>query len=147
MINIDIKSSRFEFNMTVNQKITVIRGNSGKGKSTFAKAAEDVSGAYKVSVSDSKYRLEVPSNKDWYRTISRNIEHKDKCIYVIDDADYVTTKEFASLFKEDKYSFYILINRFAGLSIRSMSQLPFDIDEVYEFKADGKKHWLSKDRA
>lgn len=142
MIQIDITSRKYQFSMTVNHKITVIRGDSGKGKSKFTQAAEDVSGAYRIKVSDSRYRLVVPSNKDWYITIQRNIEHKDRCIYIIDDADYVSSAAFSSLYATDVYSYYIIVNRFTRLYTKSLSRLPFSIDEVYTFKANGDKHYL-----
>lgn len=142
MIKIDVTSSKYNCNMVINQKITVIRGNSGKGKSKFTEAVEDASGAYKISLSDTNYELVVPSNKDWYKTISRNIEHKDRCIYIIDDADYVFNMEFYKLFNTDRYSFYIIINRFTDFNTKSLGGLPFCIDEVYSFVANGKNHYL-----
>ena len=142
MIKINVASSKYNCNMVINQKITIIRGKSGKGKSKFTEAAGDVSGVYKISLSDTNYELVVPPNKDWYKTISRNIEHKDRCIYVIDDADYVFSAEFYRLFNTDRYSFYIIINRFTNFNIKSLGGLPFCIDEVYTFIADGKNHYL-----
>lgn len=142
MIDIVIKSRKYNFSLAVNQKVTVIRGESGRGKSMFTRAAEDVSGAYSVKVSDTRYKLVVPPNRFWYETISRNIKYGDKCIYVLDDADYIASPEFAHLFKQDTSSFYIIINRTTDLSLKRLSQIPFSIDEVYELVADGINHSL-----
>ena len=144
MIQIDITSRKYQFSMTVNHKITVIRGDSGKGKSKFTQAAVDVSGAYRIKVSDSRYRLVVPSNKDWYITIQRNIEHKDRCIYIIDDADYVSSAAFSNLCNSDEYSYYVIINRFEQLDVTPPGYLSLPTDEVYTFKAKDEQHYLEK---
>lgn len=143
MIKIDVKSRKYNLSLTIHQKMTIIRGDSGVGKSQFTFADADVSGAYKIQLSDNQYHLEVPSDKSWYNTISRNIEHKDKCIYIIDDADYITSKEFAALFMSDHYSFYICINRFSEISPRGLGRFPFSVDEVYSFCSRGNYHYLT----
>lgn len=144
MIKIDIRSERYNFSMTLNQKITVIRGDSGKGKSKLTKAIESASKAYKIKVSDERYTLVVPPSyrDEWFKSISRDIEHADKRIYVIDDADYVFDKRFYELFNKDKNSFYVIINRFTRFETKSLGGLSFCIDEVYSFVANGKNHYL-----
>lgn len=143
MITISIKSRKYNCVIDLYQKVTVVRGKSGTGKTTFTNAVVDDSKAYAVTVSDSSYTLSV-LGKDWYSVIDYNIEHGYKCIYVLDDCDFMFSKEFSHLFTRDTLSYYIIINRFEKLNIKSLSRVPFSVDEVYDFVADGKEHYIEK---
>lgn len=144
MIEISVNSKKFSFHMTIKGKYTIICGDSGIGKSWFAQAEADVGGAYEIAISDPSYELVLPSNKNWHTTISRNIEYGDKCIYIIDDADYVLSSEFTQLAENDAYGFYIIINRFESFDKNVIDPPQFRTDEVYSFAAEGREHYLRK---
>lgn len=57
-------------------------------------------------------------------------------IIIIDDEDFVSSREFSAYFNADKYNYYIIINR------REVSGISYSIDSIFEFKTDGIHHWL-----
>lgn len=142
MIEISVSSRKFNFSMQITKKITVIRGDSGKGKTMFYNAVADISGAYQIRVSDSAYKLVAVPKADWYDYLDMSIQAKRRCIYVIDDESYIKTKEFSKLVKQDTFSFYILINRFVNLLPINLGGLPYAVGDVYRMLANGIMHKL-----
>lgn len=148
MLMISIKSKRFDCELVLHKKVTVIQGLSGTGKTRLCEALADTSGAYKVQISDNYEPMVVP-NKYWYEVISDGIQAKRRRVYIIDDTSYISTPQFSKLFSQEKFSFFILINRFSVLQsgsqdrLSSLNRIPFCINEIYELASEGKKHWLS----
>lgn len=138
MITIVIESKKYNCVVDLHQKVTVISGDSGTGKSMFAKSIADDSRAYKISLNNCDYELYV-INANWKEIISYGIEHKRKSIYIIDDCDFVITREFNELIRKDKYSYYIIITRF-GSRLRLIFK-DLLCDECI-FKKDGINHTI-----
>lgn len=59
-------------------------------------------------------------------------------IIIVDDEDFVSSREFSAFFNADKYNYYIIINR------REVAGISYSMDSVFEFKTDGIHHWLEK---
>ena len=59
-------------------------------------------------------------------------------VIVIDDENFVESKEFATFVNADKYNYYIIINR------TQISKIGYSVYEVYELKTNGKSHWLER---
>lgn len=133
MIEISVKSKRYSCVLQLHQKVTVIVGNSGRGKTIFTKAIEEQNEAYKITVSETSYKLVVLSKTTWHDVVSVGISTNDRRIYIIDDMDFITSKEFSDMLAKDKTCYYVLISRFT-----------LHRDEVYEFCTDGENHWLEK---
>ena len=118
---------------------------SGTGKTRLCESLADTSGAYKVQISDNYEPMVVP-NKYWYEVISDGIQVKRRRVYIIDDTSYISTPQFSKLFSQEKFSFFILINRFSVLQsgsqdrLSSLNRILFCINEIYELASEGKKH-------
>ena len=145
MISIDVTSKKYDCHIDLHQKLTVIVGDSGKGKTVFFKAVIDSSGAYKVNLSDNRYSIIALSEGfGWENTLNDCISNNKKCVFVIDDEDFVITDKFSSYFKSVKGCYFIIINRFNNITFKSLNQLSFSVKEVYNFIANGKEHFLER---
>lgn len=144
MLEINVSSKKYNCNIKLFEKLTCIIGDSGRGKTIFTKAVKDSSGAYKVSISDQRYRIVVLDNDNWDLLMQNINSSNKKVIYVIDDCDFIITDLFSKLYSKDTSSFFVIINRFNNFSTSSLSRLPFSVNETYRFMADGKEHYLEK---
>lgn len=146
MLKISIKSKHFNCDLELRKKVTVIQGLSGTGKTRMCEALADVSGAYSITVSDPSYVPTLVPNKGWYEFIDDSIAAKRRHVFIIDDASYVSTRQFSEIYSREKYSFFILISRFDLLAdngiLNSWNQIPFSIDEIYTLESTGINHFL-----
>lgn len=140
IIKVESKREYYEFDLK--RKVTVIRGESGRGKSSFVSAATDTSGAYKKYYSAKGFVYQELTGENWADVLSGFINLNKRYIFLIDDEDFVVTSTFSDLYMRDTHNYYIIINRHAVKDFRSLSQIPFAVDSVYDFKTSGRKHWL-----
>lgn len=143
MIEIRVTSSKQNYEFLLRQKVTVIRGKSGTGKSQFYKLISDgwsedvhiqVSGGYELAALSGRER--------WRDIIEMSLLKKRKSIFVVDDEDFVSTKEFAEIFGQDGQNYYILINRMENFG--KLGMIPFSAKEIYEMEGEGKDHYLRR---
>ena len=59
-------------------------------------------------------------------------------IIVIDDEDFVKSRDFSHFFNCDKYNYYIIINR------SKVPGINYSVDEIYNFVKDGTDHYIKK---
>lgn len=125
---------RVSFRLVVRRNITVIRGDSGTGKTTLfdmvaAHMRGDVGNA--VSISCDK-RCVALTDLDWSHQLAG---FNDSIVFVDEGAPYVTSEEFASaVVGSDNY--YVIITRIP------LHQLPYSVNEIYRIKGSGKYHTL-----
>ena len=141
MLVLEVKSKRYNARVELKHKITIVRGPSGKGKTIFASVFMRKNEAFKTSVSDSRYTV-VPLITGWELVIEGSIQHNKPCVYIIDDVDFFITDTFSRLYKKDTLSYYLIINRFENISLRSFNRVPFSVHAIFDFVTDGKNHWL-----
>lgn len=145
MISVDVSSKKYNCHVDLYQKLTVIVGDSGRGKTVFFKSVIDTSGAYRVVISDSRYNIiGLSEGFGWEDILEGYVNSNKKAIFVIDDEDFVVSDKFSSYFKRVKGCYFIIINRFSNISQKSLNMLPFSAKEVYNFVADGKNHYLER---
>lgn len=143
-LKISVKNKRYQCDFELHQKITVVIGESGKGKTVLVRALLDNSGAYKVNLSNNGFRIVVLSLRDYEAQL---FFYKGKsCVFVIDDEDFMYAKNFADYVKADKSSYFLLISRLDAASVNggTLAELGFSAKEIYRFKADGAKHWFER---
>jgi energy-coupling factor transporter ATP-binding protein EcfA2 len=126
--NIVISDAHLRFDFWVERQITIIKGNSGTGKSTFYNAVaellknKDRNGFH----CNCKDKLEVLNYASWKDQLD---ESKGKIIVCEETDDIVNTKEFASAVNgSDNY--FIIISRTGRM------KLEYSSENVYEFKTD-----------
>jgi len=154
-VKIDITSKKDCYSFEIREKVTFIQGDSGTGKSSFARAVDNDSGLYEKNVT-SPYTLFVLTEKifmDWYdRALlkKKNASMSDSVymrnywldevghlnrVFIIDDESYVAYDKFLTFFECCKNSYFIFISR-QNLKIR-----PF---EVCTMVVDGRLHTLNR---
>lgn len=143
MIEIRVTSSKQNYEFSIYQKITVIRGKSGTGKSQFFRLISDAwSEDVHIRISDG-YELSALNGRErWKDIIEMSLIKGRKSIFVIDDEDFISTKEFADILGQDGQNYYILINRIENIG--KLGMISFSAKEIYEMVGDGKEHYLQK---
>lgn len=130
-----VSNAKIRFDFEIKRNITVVRGNSGTGKTTlYDMIAEHMRLQDKSGVNIScDVPCEALTDMDWKHqlsTISGSI------IFIDEGADYIVTEEFAATIKgsDNYYVFFVREN---------LHLLPYSVDEIYEFKTSGKFHRLT----
>lgn len=120
-----LKSPKVEYSITLKRKFTVIRGDSGSGKTKFAKlvdSAKDIDNNIKI-ISD----LDIIFVRD-ERTLELNIKLNEKVIYILDEdiCKRLDNVYFANLVEKAE-GYFILITR------KPFANIPYSALEIYNF--------------
>lgn len=133
-IKLSDRNNKFEF--ILKRNITILRGNSGTGKTTLF---EMIDAYYRdgkksgVSLSCDVDIATIRKSKNW----DEDIKRIKKSIVVIDeDGGFITSEEFASIVKNTD-NYYLLITR------NYLKQLPYSVDEIYEIEGDKNKRFIN----
>ena len=122
--------------MELYRNITVVRGDSGTGKTTLFNLISEytrLGAASGVNLSCEKNCITL-TDIDW-RNQLRNT--KDSIVFIDEGDQYVCTREFAeAMMASDNY--YVLFVR------ENLHELPYSVEEIYEIKTSGKYHTLKK---
>lgn len=130
-----IKSERVIYNFEIRRNITVIKGDSGTGKTTLInmlKQAEDEDGRPNKSVEvlcDKPciaYSSEI--NKIWKIVL---LEVKESILFFDEKCHFITSEEFARFVKQSD-NYFVLITR------ESLYELTYSVQEIYGIK--GNQH-------
>lgn len=134
--HIEVKNRDAVFKFDLYRNITIVRGDSGTGKTTLFDMIADYTRFHEasgVNVSCDKECVALV-DIDWknqIRTISESI------VFIDEGAEYLKTKEFAQTIKgTDNY--YVIFNR------ENLHDLPYSVEEIYEIKASGRYHSFKK---
>lgn len=168
-VDISVNSKKFKCSFSISDKVTFIKGDSGRGKTQFSLRVMSSALTVKTAVSNG-FDLTVLSKTEFDRSLSiakRNIvrhtnqpfpvNDKDKAgkllfeywakednfpifdsVIIVDDEDFISSREFSAYFNADKYNYYIIINR------REVSGISYSVDSMFDFKTDGINHWLER---
>lgn len=121
---VKIKNNRNSYSFELRRNITILRGESGRGKTTLFDMIYDYNRFEKnsgVSVSCDRNIIALVGN-DWEDVIKKN---PGTIIVIDEDSRFIRTKEFASVVKgSDNY--FLLITR------NYLATLPISVDEIYE---------------
>ena len=135
-IDIRVYNNRSSFNFTLERNITIVRGNSGTGKTTLY----DMIAEYMRLGKGSGVQLAAPcpcvalTDMDWQNQLNHT---HGSAVFIDEGADYLASKEFAAVIqKTDNY--YVIFNR------ENLHELPYSVEEIYEIKMSGKYHVFQK---
>lgn len=167
-VDISMDSKKFKCAFSITDKVTFIEGDSGEGKTQFSLRAASSSSSVKINVSNgfdlvtltkkefnrslsaAKRHIErtedslFPSDKDKiYNLLLEYWSNEDNfpifnSVIIIDDEDFVSSREFSAYYNADKYNYYIIINR------REISGISYSADSIFCFKSNGTHHYLEK---
>ena len=134
--HIEVKNRDAVFKFDLHRNITIIRGDSGTGKTTLYEMIADytrLQQASGVNLSCDKNCVAL-TDSDWKNQLR---QFSDSIVFIDEGADYLKSKEFAvSIKATDNY--YVLITR------ENLHELPYSVDEIYEIKTSGKQHSLKR---
>ena len=133
---IEIKvSNRFaEFKFTLYRNITIVKGDSGTGKTTLYSMIADY-----TRLKD-KSGVNISCIKNCAALIEMDWKHQlkgiqDSIVFVDEGFDGLSTKEFAKLIKNSD-NYYVIFSR------EPLHEIPYSVNEIYEIKPSGKRENL-----
>ena len=130
-------SNRFaRYDFELKRNITIVRGDSGTGKSTLYNMIRD----YTLNGEQSGVSITAPCNcialsSDWENRLKNTT---GSIIFIDEDYNkFLKTKEFAKAVQESD-NYYVLFTR------EDLHELPYSVDEIYSIKMSGKYHRFAK---
>lgn len=134
--HVEVKNRKVKFTFDLYRNITVVRGDSGTGKTTLYNMIADytrLKQASGVNLRSTKPCVALV-DIDWKNQL-RGIS--DSIVFIDEGAAYVSTEEFAKAVKgSDNY--YVIFSR------EALHQLPYSVEEIYQIKTSGKFHTFEK---
>ncbi len=134
--HIEVKNRDAVFKFDLYRNITIVRGDSGTGKTTLFDMIADYTRFHEasgVNISCDKSCVALV-DIDWKNQL-KNIS--ESIVFIDEGAEYLKTKEFAQTIKgTDNY--YVIFNR------ENLHDLPYSVEEIYEIKASGRYHSFKK---
>ena len=135
-IDIRVSNNRARFAFTLERNITIVRGDSGTGKTTlYEMIAEhtrlgDVSGV----------RITAPcpcvalTDMDWQNQLGHTA---GSVVFIDEGADYLASHAFASAIRHTD-NYYVIFNR------ENLHELPYSVEEIYIIKTSNRYHRFQK---
>lgn len=134
--NLRISNRNVVFELSLCRNITIVRGDSGTGKTTLYSMIADharFGAASGVSLVCDKACIAL-NDMDWVHQLHKT---SDSIVFVDEGDRFVYSKEFAEeIRKSDNY--YVLFIR------ENLHELPYSVEEIYEIKTSGKYHTLKQ---
>lgn len=134
--HVEVKNRDAVFKFDLYRNITIVRGDSGTGKTTLYEMIADytrLKEASGVNISCDKPCVAL-TDIDW-RNQLKSI--KDSIVFIDEGADFLRTEDFAVAVKNSD-NYYVIFNR------ESLHDLPYSVEEIYEIKSSGKYHSFKK---
>ena len=133
-VSVSNRDAKFDFQLFRN--ITMVRGDSGTGKTTLFSLIADytrLGEASGVSISSTK-RCVALIDTEWKNQL-KGIS--DSIVFIDEGSDYITTEEFAKAIKRTN-NYYVIFNR------EGLNCLPYSVEEIYEIHTSGRYHKFVK---
>ena len=134
--HIEVSNRKVKFKLDLIRNITIIRGESGTGKTTLYNMISDYTRLQEssgVNLSSEKPCVAL-MDMDWQNQLSNT---RDSIVFIDEGAKYISSAEFAAAIKASD-NYYVLFTR------EDLHELPYSVEEVYEIKTSGKFHMLKK---
>jgi hypothetical protein len=133
---VEVKNREATFKFDLYRNITIVRGDSGTGKTTLFDMIADYTRLKEASgvnvVCDKKCVALI--DIDWKNQL-KNVS--DSIVFIDEGNLYLKTKDFAEEIKNTD-NYYMIFSR------ESLHELPYSVEEIYEIKTSGKYHSLKK---
>lgn len=144
MLSIEVRNKKYNCDLTLKHKVSVIKGDSGTGKTWLVKSLIDSSGGYKV-----KYNQKVTpvllNVREWKQQLVS--EYTYTPLFIVDDCDFIFTKEFGNTFNSIGECYLLLIVRSSVRvsKLERMNTISISGDSVYNFVSNGIEHTITPD--
>lgn len=135
-IDIRVSNNRARFRFTLERNITVVRGDSGTGKTTLY----DMIAEYTRLGEDSGVQVSAPCpcvalvDMDWQNQLSHT---KGSVVFIDEGAHYLASREFAAAIQQTD-NYYVIFNR------ENLHELPYSVEEIYQIKTSNRYHTFEK---
>lgn len=130
---IRVKNSRNTYQFELKRNITILRGDSGRGKTTLFDMIREYNRFGRnsgVSISSGK-KLYALDGEQWETDLAA---HAGEIIVIDEDSSFIKSRDFARAVRcSDNY--YLLITR------NYLAELPFSVDEIYELTGAKNKRF------
>ena len=133
-ITVSNRSAKFTFEL--HRNITIVRGDSGTGKTTLYTMIADytrLGAASGVNLSCAKKCVAL-MDLDWKNQL---LGISDSIVFIDEGSDFLTSTDFADAIKNSD-NYYVIFNR------EGLHNLPYSVEEIYEIRTSGKFHKFKK---
>lgn len=127
-----VANRRLDYRFELRRNITIVRGNSGTGKTTLYEMVADHTRLGQdsgVQISCDKDCVALV-DLDWRAQLLRT---RDSIVFLDEDAAYAASPEFARTIRETD-NYYVIITR------EALYALPYSVEEIYQIRASGRYH-------
>ena len=135
-IDIRVSNNRARFRFTLERNITVVRGDSGTGKSTLY----DMIAEHTRLGEASGVQISAPcpcvalTDMDWQNQLNHT---KGSVVFIDEGASYLASRDFAATARETD-NYFVIFNR------ESLHELPYSVEEIYEIRTSNRYHTFEK---
>lgn len=146
-LSLEVKSNVFNFSCNLHRRLTIIRGDSGVGKTSLINIVTSKIPGISVKCS---LAVKAADDNSWRSML---MVERDTVIF-FDDLKATETLEFATVCKETlvKNNLYaVIINRDSLQNFKELEKedkghkymaASISVSEIYNFMSDGTEHWL-----
>lgn len=134
--HITVWNRRLHYELTVRRSLTLIRGDSGTGKTLLIRMIEQASTLGAASGVNVICPLPCSTlrESDWSLTLPNTHGH---IIFLDTDYQFVRSKEFAAAVQTSD-NYFVIVSR------EDLPHLPYSEEEIYEIQTTGKEHELRR---
>ncbi len=130
--HVEVSNRYAKYKFDLRRNITIVRGESGTGKTTLYNMIAD------YSRNKEKSGVNLSSTVPCYALTDINWEYQlanihDGIVFIDEDAKYISSVAFAEAAKQSG-NYFVIFNR------ESLHNLPYSVNEIYEIKTSGKHH-------
>ena len=134
--NIKVSNRYAKYDFELYRNITIVRGESGTGKTTLYNMIADYTRDNEksgINLSSTAPCVAL-TDTDWKNQLG-NISNS--IVFIDEDSKYISSVEFAETVKKSS-NYYVIFNR------EELHNLPYSVNEIYEIKTSGKYHSFKK---
>lgn len=134
--HVEVKNREASFKFDLFRNITIVRGDSGTGKTTLFEMIADYTRLGEksgVNIACGRKCIALIDSEWQYK-----LQHTHDSIVFIDEGfEPLATEEFAAVIKGTN-NYYVIFCR------ENLHEIPYSVEEIYEIKASGKYHSFKK---
>lgn len=130
--HVEVSNRNAKFRFDLHRNITIVRGDSGTGKTTLYNMIADytrLQAESGVNLSSTKPCVAL-MDMDWKNQLDGI---SNSIVFIDEGAMYISSEKFAEAIKNSD-NYYVIFNR------EGLHQLPYSVEEIYQIKTSGKYH-------